>query len=275
MFGVATMWRSLAGLFIRASAPALRGPRFRRRRLSSPTARRRTSAPGDGPDRRGLCAWASPWGRCWGARRLFGGEAADQSLARFPGRGTVGGLALVLAIFRLPESLHATAKARRAACSIGAALRAALSRPSIGLLLVASFVAVFSFANFESTLSLQIKQMVDVEQRPIGHEMAQRSGRRHPIPRRGRSRSRPRPFGRVIRPRWRSTRALGTDRPGTDMYVVRRVGHVRLPGDHSHARARVSRPRLSGGFSEGAMATGGAVTAIAGFVLLALAAQRE
>ncbi|MGH7139625.1 MAG: MFS transporter [Pirellulales bacterium] len=35
--------------------------------------------------------------------------------------------------------------------------------PSVGLLLVTSFIAVFSFANFESTLSLQIKHLVSGE----------------------------------------------------------------------------------------------------------------
>ena len=60
-----------------------------------------------------------------------------------------------------PSRSRATAKAPRAACSIARRCGPPSSLPSIGLLLVASFVAVFSFANFESTLSLQIEQIVE------------------------------------------------------------------------------------------------------------------
>jgi DHA1 family tetracycline resistance protein-like MFS transporter len=70
-------------------------------------------------------------------------------------------VALALAVFKLPESLstgestsgHRTLIDRRA-------LRSALSVPSVGLLLLTAFIAVFSFANFESTLSVQIEHLV-------------------------------------------------------------------------------------------------------------------
>jgi MFS family permease len=82
-----------------------------------------------------------------------------------PGPGyaaaALSAVALLLAIFKLPESLTAenastTQHERRGWFNL-TLLRDALSIPSIGLLLLANFLCVFSFANFESTLSLIIK----------------------------------------------------------------------------------------------------------------------
>lgn len=70
--------------------------------------------------------------------------------------------ALLLAIFKLPESLSPGASLSGEAPQRQwinlAALRNALAVPSILLLLLTSFVAVFSFANFESTLSLLLTE---------------------------------------------------------------------------------------------------------------------
>jgi MFS family permease len=77
-----------------------------------------------------------------------------------PGPGyaasALSAVALLLAYFKLPESLpqgggHAARK-----WFDYKALHTALTIPSVGLLLLTSFVCVFSFANFESTLSLSI-----------------------------------------------------------------------------------------------------------------------
>ena len=82
-----------------------------------------------------------------------------------PGPGyaaaALSAVALLLAIFKLPESLKPgqideTRHERRGWFSFHA-LRDAMEVPSIGLLLLASFLCIFSFANFESTLSLIIK----------------------------------------------------------------------------------------------------------------------
>ena len=65
--------------------------------------------------------------------------------------------ALLLALFVLPESLHrGSQSAARKILDLSATYQA-LTLPSVGLLLVAIFVCVFSFANFETTLSLLIK----------------------------------------------------------------------------------------------------------------------
>jgi len=74
--------------------------------------------------------------------------------------------ALLLAVFKLPESLTPEMRGtianqpgrhdRRSWIDMQA-LRSAMASPPIALLLAASFLCVFSFANFESTLSLIIK----------------------------------------------------------------------------------------------------------------------
>jgi MFS transporter, DHA1 family, tetracycline resistance protein len=66
-------------------------------------------------------------------------------------------VALVLAIFKLPESKRPdSVRAARRLFDTGA-FRTALATPSVGLLLVTVFVCIFSFANFETTLSMLIK----------------------------------------------------------------------------------------------------------------------
>lgn len=65
--------------------------------------------------------------------------------------------ALLLAIFRLPESLRPDSEAAARRVFDVTSLRDALRTPSIGPLLATNFVCVFSFANFESTLSLLLK----------------------------------------------------------------------------------------------------------------------
>ncbi len=69
-------------------------------------------------------------------------------------------IALLMAVFKLPESLHARGEATAKPSSHGfrlAALRQAMSIPSVGMLLLASLICVFSFGNFEATLSLLVR----------------------------------------------------------------------------------------------------------------------
>lgn len=65
--------------------------------------------------------------------------------------------ALLLAAFYLPESLRPGSKAAGHALFDPGALGAALSIPSMGLLLLTSFFTVLSFANLESTMSLLLQ----------------------------------------------------------------------------------------------------------------------
>ncbi len=66
-------------------------------------------------------------------------------------------VALTLAVFLLPESLRPNSETVHRRLFDTAGFQRALSTPSIGVLLLAIFVCVFSFANFETTLSLLIK----------------------------------------------------------------------------------------------------------------------
>lgn len=78
-------------------------------------------------------------------------------------------VALLLAFFKLPESLSEGAKPSAHGWMQFGALRDALAVPAIISLLVAWFLCVFAFANFESTLSLLIKN----ESGPFGFTFKQ------------------------------------------------------------------------------------------------------
>lgn len=89
-------------------------------------------------------------------------ETPDMALSPWPGYSAaiLSGVAFVLAMFKLPESHQpgaASAATHRKVLDVSS-LREALATPSLGLLLAAWFLCVFSFANFESTLSLLMKQ---------------------------------------------------------------------------------------------------------------------
>ena len=96
-----------------------------------------------------------------GAAAIF--LSRDQSaVSPWPGLAAaiLSGMALLVAFFKLPESLRADElpEARRH-FDLGA-LRDILAIPSVGLLLVTSFAAVFSLANFECTLSFTISDTI-------------------------------------------------------------------------------------------------------------------
>jgi len=65
--------------------------------------------------------------------------------------------ALGLASFLLPESLRPDGQHKARRLFDFESLRTALATPSVGLLLLASFISVLAFANFESTVSLLVK----------------------------------------------------------------------------------------------------------------------
>jgi MFS family permease len=66
-------------------------------------------------------------------------------------------VALLFAFFRLPESLRPGSESAERRLLDWAELARAVQIPSIALLLLSTFICVFSFANFETTLSLTIK----------------------------------------------------------------------------------------------------------------------
>ncbi len=71
----------------------------------------------------------------------------------------ISGFALLFAIIRLPESLHKdSAPAGKNWLNLGE-LRIAISHPPVLLTLITIFVATFTFAQFETTLPLFIKEL--------------------------------------------------------------------------------------------------------------------
>jgi len=94
-----------------------------------------------------------------------------------PGPGYVAAIlsatALALAAFLLPESKHAESEAAGKKIFDVEAFRVALSVPSVGFILVAIFVCIFSFGNFETTLSMLIKGGEKVEESPFAFEWGQ------------------------------------------------------------------------------------------------------
>ncbi|QDT43040.1 Tetracycline resistance protein, class C [Gimesia alba] len=74
----------------------------------------------------------------------------------------LSGMAALLSIFKLPESLNkqtSESLAKRHHWFDVASFRHALSRPCIGLILLTSFLTTFAFAQFESTLSLLTQEL--------------------------------------------------------------------------------------------------------------------
>lgn len=69
-------------------------------------------------------------------------------------------IALTLAWFILPESLHPASASASHRRFNWAALREAIQTPSMGLLLTIAFLGVFALANLESTIALTIRALV-------------------------------------------------------------------------------------------------------------------
>lgn len=96
------------------------------------------------------------FGPLLGGVALLVEPATADGLSPMPGYVAAGisGLALAFAYFFLPESLKPDSHAEQPGWLGLAAARRALSTPIVASLLLVSFAGVFSFAKFESTLSL-------------------------------------------------------------------------------------------------------------------------
>lgn len=156
-FGIATLWHSLAGMFLARIGAGIAA-------ATIPTAQAYIAdvTPLD-KRTRGMALIGAAFGLGFTLGPLIGAGALflsrDTGLSPWPGyaASVLSALALAVAIFKLPES------ARKDSAPIGhrrvdfASLREALAIPSIGLLLVTVFFAVFALASFEGTISLAIK----------------------------------------------------------------------------------------------------------------------
>jgi len=153
-FGIATIWRSFGLLFVARLGAGIAG-------ATIPTAQAYIADTTSLENRqKGMALIGMAFGLGFTFGPLVGFLAVpgpDAAPGPWPGYAAalLSAFALALAVFRLPESRRRTGGAARRSFGM-AGLRRALATPSIGWLLIAVFVCIFSFANFESTLSLLI-----------------------------------------------------------------------------------------------------------------------
>ncbi len=161
MFGVATMWRSLVGLFAaRIGAGIACGTISTAQAYIADSTTKETRAKGMALIGASF-ALGFTLGPMLGAAALLSGDEA--AFSPWPGyvASIFSGVALTLASFLLPESRQPGAAGETVRLFDWQRFRAAVAIPSIGLLLLTTFIAVFAFGNFEACLSLQIKQIAD------------------------------------------------------------------------------------------------------------------
>ncbi len=160
MFGLATAWRSLIGLFVARIGAGISG-------ATIATAQAYIADVTPGKERtKGMALIGAAFalgftiGPVIGAGSILIGGKDALSPALGYAAAALSGVALLLAIFKLPESLKERCETKRSLLDFNA-IRLATSTRTIPLLLLTSFVTVFSFANFESTLSLVIDGMLE------------------------------------------------------------------------------------------------------------------
>lgn len=160
MFGLAAQYHSLIGLFLTRIGAGIAGATISTAQAYiADTTTKEKRAKG-----MALIGAAFALGFTLGPMIGAGALFLGRQIAESPWPGYVASLmsaaALLLAFVKLPESRQPESGVRaRRSLFDRSALRAALVIPSVGLLLVTSAIAVFSFANFESTLSVQIDRL--------------------------------------------------------------------------------------------------------------------
>jgi MFS family permease len=157
LFGVATLYQSIVGLFasrIGAGIACATIPVAQAYIADTTTKENRAKG-------MALIGAAFGIGFCFGP--LLGAAAifwsANVATSPWPGFVAAGlsGFAFLLAVAILPESLHPDSFTAGKKIFDGDAWIDALTTPSIGSLLLASFISVLSFGGFETTLSLLLK----------------------------------------------------------------------------------------------------------------------
>ncbi|MEX0678487.1 MAG: MFS transporter [Pirellulales bacterium] len=153
LFGVATVMKSLALLFVSRIGAGVAGATISTAHayIADMTTKENRA--------RGMALIGAAFGLGFTFGPLFGYLAVpsgEGDPGPGPGYAAAGlsTIALLLAYFKLPESLKPDSQAARRRWFDRKALGDALATPAVGVLLLAMFVCVFSFANLESTLSL-------------------------------------------------------------------------------------------------------------------------
>ena len=247
MFGLAARYHSLVGLFLTRIGAGIAGATISTAQAYiADTTTKEKRAKG-----MALIGAAFALGFTLGPMIGAGALFLGRQIAESPWPGYVASLmsasALLLAFVKLPESLRPESgvSARRTLFD-AAALRAAFSIPSLGLLLFTSAIAVFSFANFESTLSVQIDRLAmqaTADEAPLLSRLAAH------------------------------IKDSGYEREEDISLIVICTVFAYLGIILTLAQGMLVR-RLADKISEGTMAVVGAVSAVAGFALLALATSR-
>jgi MFS family permease len=156
LFGLATLWRSLLGMFI-----ARLGAGIACATISTATAYIADVTPRE-KRARGMALIGAAFGLGFTFGPLLAALALwaskDPGTSPMPGflASALSAMALLLACFRLPESLSRQSAGRAIHHLDLSSLRMSLRVPSIPLLLGVSFLGVFALSNLESTLALAI-----------------------------------------------------------------------------------------------------------------------
>jgi MFS transporter, DHA1 family, tetracycline resistance protein len=167
LFGLATMYQSLTGLFITrigAGVAAATIPTAQAYIADSTTHENRA---------RGMALIGVAFGLGFTLGPLFAFFAVSEDGKGTPGASPgfiaagLSAVALLLAIFRLPESLRPDSSFAARRWWDRSAWRTAFGNRAIAYLLIGFFICIFSFANFETTLSLLIKGSESFEQAPF------------------------------------------------------------------------------------------------------------
>lgn len=167
LFGVATLYQSLLGLFITRIGAGIAG-------ATVSTAQAYIADTTDNENRaRGMALIGMAFGLGFTLGPLFAVFAVpsgDGDPGPGPGFAAAGLslVALLLAIFKLPESLNErsqTANTKR--WWDLSRWQTAMSSNAVKILLLGFFVCIFSFASFETTLSMLIKGSADFENPPF------------------------------------------------------------------------------------------------------------
>jgi DHA1 family tetracycline resistance protein-like MFS transporter len=161
LFGLATEWASLWGLFIARIGAGIAGAT-----ISTTQAYIADSTTLEGRSK-GMALIGAAFGLGFAIGPVFGVISlllsGDESLSPWPGYFAAGlsFVALMLAVFKLPESLRPDTSTARSKLFDLQALSDAVSMPSVALLILAAFVSLLAFASFESTLSLLLQYKAD------------------------------------------------------------------------------------------------------------------
>lgn len=173
LFAVATIYQSLLGLFVTRIGAGIAG-------ATIPTAQAYIADTTSKENRaKGMALIGVAFGLGFTLGPLFAFFAVPADGVGTPGASPgfiAAGLsmfALVLAIFKLPESLNPASKSAAKKWWDVSAWRTALANRAIVFLLFGFFVCIFAFAKFETTLSLLIKGSENFEHSPFNFSFRQ------------------------------------------------------------------------------------------------------